>query len=111
MISLAPKETKKALWDKVCKKMSKVPYNGYLEVWLQRVTKPKSVGIDYTSKENLCRIVNGEVIDLWNSSWISNKKLKDALHVSKIVVKDAKEMPEVMTPEEVELFKKNAWQY
>ncbi len=28
MISLAPKETKKALWDKVCKKMSKVPYNG-----------------------------------------------------------------------------------
>ncbi len=55
--------------------------------------------------------MNGEVIDLWNSSWISNKKLKDALHVSKIVVKDAKEMPEVMTPEEVELFKKNAWQY
>lgn len=111
MISLAPKETKEAIWNKVHNKMSKVPYNGYLDVWLQRVTKPKSVGIEYNSNEKLCRIVNGEVMDLWNNSWISNKKLKEALHVSKIVVKDAEETPEVMPPEEVALFNKNAWQY
>ena len=111
MVSLAPKETKAGLWDKVYKKMGRVPYNGYLEVWLQRVTKPKAVGIEYSSNENLCRIVNGKNVELWNNSWIANKKLVDALTAAHIVVKDATATPEVMTPEEVELFKKNAWQY
>lgn len=111
LISLAPKEAKADLWNKVHGRMSKVPYNGYLEVWLQRVTKPKSVGVKYESNEKLCRIVNGEELELWNNSWIGNKKLLSALSVKKILVRDATESPEVMTPKEVELFKKNAWQY
>ena len=111
MISLAPRHTKSALWDKVYKKMSKVPYNGYLEVWLQRVTKPTAVGIDYNSNEHLCRIVNGDEVDLWNNGWIGNKALVETLSAAKIVVNDATEAPEVMTPKEVELFKQNAWQY
>ena len=111
MISLEPQETKAALWNKVYGKMGKVPYNGYLEVWLQRVTKPKAVNLEYKSNESLCRIVNGEAVDLWNNSWISNPKLVAALNVGNIVVKDATMTSEVMSPKEVELFKKNAWQY
>ena len=111
LISLAPSNQKTELWDKVYAKMSRVPYNGYLEVWLQRVTKPKSVGLEYNSEEALCKLVNGDIVDLWNNSWISDKKLLNALVTSKIVVKDAKETPEVMAPDGVELFKKNAWQY
>lgn len=111
MISLASKEDKAVLWNKVYKKMNRVPHNGYLEVWLQRVTKPKAVGIEYQSGENLCRIVNGERVGLWNTSWISNKDLIAALDVTKIVVKDATEATEVMKPKEVELFNANAWQY
>lgn len=64
---------------------------------MQRVTKPKAVGIEYKSTENLCRIVNGEKVDLWNASWISNKKLIKALDVTKIVVKDATETSEVIS--------------
>ena len=45
MISLASPEEKEGIWNQVYEKMSKVPYNGYLEVWLQRATKPKAVGI------------------------------------------------------------------
>lgn len=111
MISLASKEDKVVLWNKVYQKMSRVPHNGYLEVWLQRVTKPKAVGVEYKSGENLCRIVNGEKVDLWNTSWISNKDLIAALDVTNIVVKDATEAPEVLKPKEVELFNANAWQY
>lgn len=111
MISLAQKGDKVVLWEKVYQKMSQVPHNGYLEVWLQRVTKPKAVGIEYKSAESLCRIVNGEKVELWNTSWIGNKNLVGALDVTKIVVKDATEAPEVMKPEEVELFNANAWQY
>lgn len=111
MISLSPSESKGKLWNRVYEKMRKVPYNGYLEVWLQRVTKPEAVGIEYISNEKLCRIVNGETVSLWDSSWVANKKLVAALDSTKIVVKDAADTPEVMTPQEVELFKKNAWMY
>jgi hypothetical protein len=111
MIALEPPESKAALWHKVYNKMARVPHNGYLEVWLQRVTKPKAVNIQFSSPEPLCRIVNGQEADLWDSSWISAPKLKQALDVSSIVVKDATEVPEVISPEEVELFQKNAWQY
>lgn len=111
MISLTQNDKKSVLWGKVYSKMNRIPHNGYLEVWLQRVTKPKAVGIDYDSEEKLCRIVNRQNIDLWNNDWIRNKKLIAALNPANIVVRDAAESAEVVTPKEVELFKKNAWQY
>lgn len=111
LISLEDKASKLELWNRVYEKMGRVPYNGYHEVWLQRVTKPEAVGLEYASREPLCRIVNGEEVDLWNNDWISSKNLKDALKVAKIVVKDATKTPEVVAPEEVELFRQNAWQY
>jgi len=45
LISLAPS------LKKVRDKMARVPYNGYLEIWLQRVTQPKAVGIKFESNE------------------------------------------------------------
>lgn len=111
LISLAPSEEKVRLWTKVREKMARVPYNGYLEIWLQRVTQPKAVGIKFESNEPICKIVNGESLQLWECSWISNDALKKALEVSKIVVADAGEVAEVVQPEEVELFKQNAWLY
>jgi hypothetical protein len=111
MISLAPKGQKGALWTKVRKKMGRVPYNGYLEVWLQRVTKPKAVGLKFESDEALCRIVNGESPQLWENSWISSNAVKASLDVKKIVVADAEKSSEVIAPEEVELFKEKAWAY
>ena len=111
LISLVPKEEKEPLWAKVYEKMGRVPYNGYLEIWLQRVTKPKVVGLDFPSDEPICQIVNGESPKLWENDWIASAELKSALDVSKIVVSDATKTKEVVKPEEVELFKKNAWAY
>jgi len=51
LISLAPSLKKVLLWKKVRDKMARVPYNGYLEIWLQRVTQPKAVGIKFESNE------------------------------------------------------------
>jgi len=112
LISLAPDDaTKTALWTRVRQKMARVPYNGYLEVWLQRVTQPKAVGIQFESTEPICRIVNGERVNLWSNDWIASEALKKALDVSKIVVGEVEEANEVVQPEEVELFKENAWAY
>lgn len=111
LISLAPIEEKTNLWSKVRKKMSRVPYNGYLEIWLQRVTKPQSLGIAFTSDERICQIVNGESPNLWGNDWIASNDLKAALAVSKVIVGLVSDAQEVVTPEEVELFKQNAWAY
>ena len=111
LISLAPVAEKSGLWTKVRTKMSRVPYNGYLEVWLQRVIKPKALGLTFHSTEPLCQIVNGQTPILWDCTWISSNALKAALDVSKIIVSDAGEANEVIQPEEVQLFQQNAWSY
>ena len=111
LISLAEKEQKGHLWGRVRDKMRRVPYNGYLEIWLQRVTKPKEVGFQFDSDEAICRIVNREPVQLWESTWIKSRTLTKAIHASKIIVNDPNEISEVVAPSEIELFMKNAWTY
>jgi len=111
MISIASTDEKSCLWEKVLKKMKRVPYNGYLEIWLQRVTQPQSVGIAFSSNERICQIVNGESPELWENTWIGNSDLKAALDVSKIVIGSVSEAEEVVSPDEVALFQQNAWAY
>ena len=111
LISLAPSQEKVRLWTKVREKMARIPYNGYLEIWLQRVTQPKTVGIKFESDERICQIVNGGSPQLWECGWIASDALKKEMDVKKIVVADAGEAEEVVQPEEVELFKQNAWLY
>ncbi len=111
LISLAPVEEKRVLWDRVRKKMARVPHNGYQEIWLQRVIQPKSVGLYFNSTEPICKIINGETLDLWENGWIASNGLKRALNVSKIVIGSVSDAEEVIQPEEIELFKQNAWAY
>lgn len=111
LISLAPNEEKANLWTKVRNKMSRIPYNGYLEMWLQRVTLPKEVNIEFVSEEAICQIVNGATPTLWVNDWISSNDLKGALDVTKIIAAPIEDIDEVVQPEEVELFKQHAWQY
>jgi RNA-directed DNA polymerase len=111
LISLAPQGKKSVLWSKVRNKMARVPYNGYLEIWLQRVTQPKAVGIQCNSAEAICRIVNGEEVDLWENGWIASKEVKTAVDPSKIVVGSVEDVTEVVRPAEVKLFQQNAWAY
>ena len=111
LISLASTEEKPRLWMKVREKMKRVPYNGYLEIWLQRVTQPRVVGIQFTSDEPICKIVNGETPTLWENGWIASNDLKQALRVSKLVVSSVSDTEEVIQPEEIELFRQNAWAY
>ena len=111
LISLASNEEKPYLWEKVRDKMSRVPYNGYLEIWLQRVIQPKAIGIPFSSDEPICKIVNGEALELWENGWIASHALKNALKTSKMIVKLISEAEEVIQPEEVELFRLKAWAY
>ena len=111
LISLAPASEKGTLWEKVRNKMARVPYNGYLEIWLQRVTQPATVDIQFSSNEAICKIVNGGNEKLWENDWISSRDLLGALDVSRIVVSAAEDESEVIEPAEIQLFTQNAWSY
>ena len=109
LISLAPNDKKTELWKKVHDKMKRVPHNGYLELWLQRVIQP--LGIPFSSDEPMCQIVSGIDTDLWENSWIASKALLKALDTSKIVVKPITEVGEVIKPEEIALFTRESQLY
>ncbi len=82
LISLAAEEQKSDLWQKVRVKMQRLPYNGYIEIWLQRIVKASSPEFEFDSQEEICRIVGGEACDLWDNSWISSRAIQSALSVS-----------------------------
>ena len=111
LISLAAEAERKSLWQKVIGKMRRMPHNGYLEVWLQRVTAPKGLAVKLDSNEEICKIADEETAHLWNNDWISDDSLKAAMDTSKIRVGSASEVNEKVDPEEVELFKQAAWAY
>jgi len=111
LISLASSEEKLRLWQKVQNKMRRVPYNGYLEVWLQRIILPKVINMRFHSEEKICKIVNGESLELWESGWIANHDLREAVKTSKVIVKSLSEIEEIVKPEEIILFKQNALAY
>jgi hypothetical protein len=111
LISLASDEEKNDLWQKVVRKMKKLPYNGYLEIWLQRVTQPRAVGIKFDSSEKICKLVNGESLSLWNNEWIRDEDLKKALDSAQVIVGSAEDVTEAISPSEVILFQKNASSY
>lgn len=108
LISLAPEADRPAMWEKVAAKMKRIPHNGHLEVWLQRVTKAKGVGLTFASDEPICKIVNGEAAQLWNNSWISSDDLIRALDVSKIVVSRPENLDPVPDTKELSLFREYA---
>jgi hypothetical protein len=116
LISLANDEDKATLWNKVRTKMQRLPYNGYLEIWLQRIaqgiTRSSLSNIEFQSEEKICQIVQGDHCDLWNSYWIKYSEAQSSLDTSTIVISEAlEEVSEVIQPQEIALFKKSIQQY
>ena len=94
--------------------MRLVPYNGYLEIWLQRVTIPSTLEfsqINHQSDETICKIVKGDDISLWENDWIGNDKLKHALNAKKIIISTPNCSSEKVALSEIALFKNNAFSH
>jgi hypothetical protein len=110
LINLAPGSERLVLCSKVREKMKHVPYNGYSEMWLQRILHP--LGVPFETEDSLCKIVNGEKLDLWENKWIAGQDLRKALLPSKIVNFDLlASLSPVMDPEETTIFTEKAMLY
>lgn len=94
---------KVAALTRVRRKLGQLPNNGHLEVWQQRLSFHFDPTVSYS--ENLCALVQGRKVDLWNSQWITDKKLKAALNPKKIVNQTRlKDMKPVVPRGEFSLF-------
>lgn len=111
LISKASEKQKEQLWMSVRNKMKRIPYNGYLDIWLQRVIKPQKLNIKFDSAEVICKVVEKERIELWKSDWILNGHLKTALDSARILIRDPIAEDEVVNANEVRLFREKAWEY
>ncbi|MGD0906747.1 MAG: RNA-directed DNA polymerase [Candidatus Acidiferrales bacterium] len=88
---------------KIHAKLSQLPNTGHMEVWLQRISHSFGSGIAY--KENLCKLVEGEPVDIWNNDWITSKKLIAALDPAAIVDKrKLLALKPIIQPKEIEIF-------
>ena len=74
-----------------------------MEVWLQRISYSFEPKLAY--EEQLCKLVMGKSVDVWNNSWITSTKLKAALDPSQIVNKPKlRALKPVIKPNEIKLF-------
>jgi RNA-directed DNA polymerase len=80
---LETNEEKLVTIERIQNKLRQLPNNGHLEVWLQRISHHFNPTIVYAEK--LCSLVGGGKVDLWNSSWITDPKLKATADPNSIV--------------------------
>jgi hypothetical protein len=88
---------------RIQRKLSQLPNTGHMEIWLQRISYPFDTEV--TFEESICKLVNGENVQLWNSDWISSKPLQRALDPTTIVdQRKLKSLKPVVAPVEIRLF-------
>lgn len=96
-------EARVDILEQISRRFSVVPNTGLMQIWLQRVVYPYAK--DLAFENEVCKLVRGEKIDLWNSKWISNATIASAAESHKIVnCKKLAEQEEVVSSSEVSLF-------
>lgn len=92
--------------DKVFNKIRKIPNTGHMQIWLQRaVIKIKSINTS-SFEENICKLVNGEKVSLWNNEWLPKKKYVDGIFKKIPIINDdeIEKLEYVIKDKEVLLF-------
>jgi len=89
--------------QKIHARLSQLPNTGHMNIWLQRISHSFAPHIEY--KETLCRLLQGQQVDVWNNSWITSAKLRTALAPSQIISKATlRALKPVIKPKEIEIF-------
>lgn len=106
--ALGSKDARVDVIKKIHRKLSQLPNTGHMEIWLQRISHSFEPKLAY--KEQLCQLVKGKSVDVWNNNWITSTKLKMALDPVQIVNKSKlRALKPVIKPNEIALFAN--WRY
>ena len=98
------KARKADLWLKVQRKLKKLPYSGYFEIWLQRIVIAQQSSCFFDSDEKLCQIAGKSIQGLWNNDWISNQRIKILLDKPNLLASDPALMSDKIEPSEIDIF-------
>lgn len=101
---ITDKNSKEEILNLIYQRFEKIPNTGHIMIWLQRLTIKQDRQRYY--KEKLCEKVNNPALQIWNSDWLENN-LKTIIEQTPIIDETViANIDEVITSEEVELFKK-----
>lgn len=104
LLSLLEPKRRVEIVEKMRSRFSQLPNVGNLEIWMQRALKNYEAGASYS--EPLCKVVSGDQVKIWNSSWISSTTLKNTIDSMGFIDQEKlKKLPTVIASIEVELFK------
>lgn len=76
LLSLLKKDERPRALERVRQRLRRLPNSGHLEVWLQRISLAVDPKVSYGEK--LCKLVAGEDVEIWSTSWIGDGDLKKA---------------------------------
>jgi hypothetical protein len=76
-------DAQQKILKKIHGKITQLPNTGHMEIWLQRISYPIDQKVEF--HESICKLVKGEDVIIWNSNWITSKKLKSAIAAKNIV--------------------------
>lgn len=89
--------------NKVHRKMSQLPNNGCMEIWLQRIAHKIEPNICY--REDLCRLAQGGSAAIWESGWLQDQTLRATLSSAAVVDrKKLSRLSGVVKPTEISVF-------
>jgi hypothetical protein len=110
LLSIVDEKERVFLLEKVYEKFSKIPNNGYLQLWLQRIQLPFKSQMLY--KELLCHIVAGtNDTGLWNIEFIADKNLIKIFKDTSVINKNKLDkLDNIVNINEVELFASNSYE-
>lgn len=78
-----------------------------VEFWLQRFALLSNESeLEFESRVKLCKVASGKHVQIWNNDWIGDKRLQGCLESKYIQGIDPYELPQIIQPEEIELFKR-----
>lgn len=81
-------EEKEEIISLVCDKLIKQPNSTYSKIWLQNMTYNQDVVKKVSPYDfELCNLVMGETVNLWNNSWLKDSLTKD-FPIESIIDKD-----------------------
>jgi len=93
------------LLKKIKRKFSLIPNVGFLEIWLQRLTLPRTNKI--TFDEPLCKLAakeKKEKVAIWNNDWVACNNLKRILRTPIVNRRKIGTLPMVVVLKEIQLF-------
>jgi len=85
------------------RKFKLIPNSGLLEIWLQRISVPNEISVQYI--ETICRMVENNKLHLFDTTWIKDKKIiniiNDANHINDTKLKN---IDTIISRDEVSFF-------